>query len=768
MSPTPATGPSAGAAPLAGGPPRPGPLRDAATLLSGLPRVVLDSPGAVLVVDVGAGQVTYANSLAADLAPGARLPIDVLEWSALAGLQDRDGAPAAGPGSTMARIVAGEQVTGETVTAHRATRATSARESLWVMVLPLAGGASPLASSSLVLLLPLRDEVASVAAGSDVTGLTTAAVLASTTSFTISDARLPDRPLVWVNPAFETVTGYSAETAVGRNCRFLQGPGTDREHVARVRAALDAGRGVEQVLLNYRSDGSRFWNALSVSPLFDGQGTLTHFVAVQADVTAAVDAQRELASALALADAARADAEAAHREADTARRQAEAARERAESAWARVSLLAEVTGVLAATLDVEAATRQLCELVVPDLADWAVLTLVDTEGVLQATTLHRDGHEEEMERWLELRATTLARGSATADLLGTTVPRLIRPEEISAAREATPELPWEELDRLIAVVGLSSAMVMPVVARRRVLGTLSLVRGASGREYDTADLAVAVDLAKRAGLALDNARLYAAEHSTAVTLQRSLLPPVPEVAGLDAAAAYLPGNDRAEVGGDWYDVLDLPGGGTGLAIGDVMGHDLTAAASMGQLRSVLRSYAWEGGDPATVLDRLDQLVQGLGMADLATCVYARLDDAEGPDDEGAAGAATAGLGAPGGSRRLVWANAGHHPPLLRRPDGRVESLEGATSVLIGVDAPREGGRAQAERTLEPGSVLLLFTDGLIEARAQGIDPGLARVRATLAAHRPDDGCVALTRALASGLLALGQEDDVCLLAVRLL
>ncbi len=710
-----------------------------------LPRVVLDSPGALLVVDTATGEVTYANTLAADLAPGVTLPISLRAWSDLAGLRDRHDRPATREGSVMARVAAGEHVTGEAVTAHRATRATSSREPLWVVVLPLSGGAASLESSSLVLLLPLHERVAASATGAELTGLTTAAVLASTTSFTISDARLPDRPLVWVNPAFEEVTGYTAETAVGRNCRFLQGTGTDRDDVARVRAALDAGEGVEQVLLNYRSDGSTFWNALSVSPLFDGDGSLTHFVAVQTDVSAAVEAQQELADALARADAARADAEAA-------RHEAEAARERAEAAQARLSLLAEVTGVLAATLDVEAAKRRLCELVVPELADWAVLTLVDAEGVLTATTLHRDGLEAEMAQWLELRAATLAGGSATADLLGTSVPRLVTVAELMAARAATPELPWDELDHLIAVMGLGSAMVLPLIARRRVLGTLSLVSGRSGRVYGPSDLAVAVDVAKRAGLALDNARLYAAEHQTAVTLQRSLLPPVPEVPGLDAAAAYLPGSDRAEVGGDWYDVLDLPGGGTGLAIGDVMGHDLTAAASMGQLRSVLRSYAWEGGDPATVLDRLDELVQGLGMADLATCVYARLDDA----------------GVPGGSRRLVWANAGHHAPFLRHPDGSVEALEGATSVLIGVDAPREGGRAQGERLIEPGSVLLLFTDGLVEARAQGLDPGLARVAATLSAHRPADGCVALTRALATELVAVGQEDDVCLLAVRLL
>ena len=737
-------------------------------------RVVLDSPGAVLLVDLSDGRVVHANALAAQLAPHTALPVDAATWSADAGLLDREGRVQDEQSSTLARIARGEPVTGEAVTAARASRATAAREPLWVVGLPLgdlgaaagaggtggggAGGA--LAHAALVVLLPLRDEAAVAAARAGAEQLAAEAVLASGTSFTISDARLPDRPLVWVNPAFEQVTGYSAATAVGRNCRFLQGPGTDRADVARVREALEAGRGVEQVLLNYRSDGTAFWNALSISPLLDGAGAVTHHVGVQSDVTAAVTAQRELAAAFERVEAARADAEAA-------RHEAEAARRRAEDARARLALLAEVTGVLSATLDVETAGERLCSLLVPRMADWVVLTLVDQDGRPTSRGLHRDGREVALARWLELREEAVAEdGGPLTELLGPRAARLVTPADVAVVRErSASRASWDETAELMETLGMACSMVVPLVARRRVIGTLVMVAGpSSGRTYDRDDLSVAVDMAQRASLALDNVRLYAAEHATALTLQRSLLPPVPEVPGLDAAVAYLPGNDRAEVGGDWYDVLALPGGATGLAIGDVMGHDIAAAASMGQLRSVLRSYAWEGDDPATVVDRLDELVQALGMADLATCVYARLD----PADEAVEGAGGGGRAVGGGSRRLVWANAGHHAPLLRHPDGRVEALEEGASVLVGVDAATEGGRAQAETVIEAGSVLLLFTDGLVEARAQGLEPGLARVRATLAAHDPEQGCAALTRALARQLVEHGQDDDVCLLAVRLL
>ncbi len=724
---------------------------------------VLDGPAAVLV-DLDARAVTYANPLAVRLAPAAELPMALREWSVAVGLRDPEGGVIDVDEVLLARLAAGTAVAAELVAALAGDPA-HARTPLRVVAVPLAGAPDALGRTALVVLLPLREEVGLPGPRSSALDLATRAVLASSTSFTISDATLPDAPLVWVNPAFEHTTGYPSAAVIGRNCRFLQGPGTDRAAVARVRAALDAGQPVEEVLLNYRADGEAFYNALTISPLLDGTGALTHYVGVQADVTARVQAAQERAATQARAEAAlaaervaRQAAEAARADADRARAEAEEAHRAALAAQDRLGLLAEATGVLAGILDVEMAADQLCEVVVPRLADWAVLALDDGSSV---RARHRHGREEALGRWAQLHPALLRAGPATTRVMTARVPLLLHDVGPGDLAPDTVGPAAEELAHLAGVLGTASVIVVPLVARRRLLGTLTLVRSQPERRFDDDDLAVASDLGRRAALALDNARLYAAEHETAVTLQRSLLPVLPVVAGLDTAAVYLPGDDRAEVGGDWYDVLALPDGATGLAIGDVMGHDLAAAAAMGQLRSVLRSHAWEGDRPSRALERLDRLVQGLGMAEMATCVYARLEGADGAPRR-----------APGEPATLTWSNAGHHAPLLRTPDGRVVDLDAGAGLVIGVSPGTGTGlaagqeRLQGRCTIEPGSVLLLFTDGLIERRGRDLEVGLSGVRERLAAHDPARGSAALTRDLARRLLERGLDDDACLLAVH--
>ncbi len=333
---------------------------------------------------------------------------------------------------------------------------------------------------------------------------------------------------------------------------------------------------------------------------------------------------------------------------------------------------------------------------VPDLADWAVPALVGDRGAPAVLTRHRDGHEDALARWRHLHPALLRPGTTTAGVLLTGEPVLLADASAADLSGTAVGPDGPELARLAAVLGVRSVVVVPLTARRRVLGVLSLVTG-PGRRLTGDDLAVATDLARRAGLALDNARLHAAEHDTAVALQRSLLPAVPQVPGIDAAARHLPGDDRAEVGGDRYDVLDLPDRVTGLVIGDVMGHDIAAAAAMGQLRSVLRACAWEGDHPARV-------------------------------------------------------------------------LEGGTRMVIGVDAAptSAGGGAGATRPIRPRSVLLLFTDGLVERRHEDLDVGLADVARRLAAHDPSRGPAALVEDLVGDVRTGGGDDDVCLLAVHVL
>jgi PAS domain S-box-containing protein len=553
------------------------------------------------------------------------------------------------------------------------------------------------------------------------------AIGAAGLAMTVTDARRPDCPLVWVNQAFERTTGYRFAAAVGRNCRFLQGPDTDPAAVEQVRAALLRREPVSVTLLNYRADGSTFWNELSISAVVDEAGELTHFVGVQADVTARVTAELDRERHLRVERAARAEAEAAQ---------------------ARLALLAEATSTLAATLDVDEALQRLTELAVPALADWCVVELVDPEGRdHRVLARHADpARAEDLRRLERLRAGGMSAGAPVHAMLGGG-PGLLLPDisEAQLARWTTDE----ELRRVYRRLGFGSAVVVPLRARRHVVGTLSLVRRPGSPRHDQGDFDTAADLARRAALALDNARLYTRERMVAEELQRELLPRLTAVPGLDTAARYLPGSESAQVGGDWYDLFALPDGAAGLAIGDVMGHDLTAAAAMGQLRSVLRSYAWKGARPGQVLDNLDELVQGLDMAQLATAIYARV---EFPPDRPA--------GAPPAGPVLRLANAGHLPPLLRTPDGRVRALQEGRGLLIG--APPGGPRTEAAVALPLGSLLLLYTDGLVEARGVDVEDRIRDLADALAT------APAGVKQLADHVLGVASRDrtdDLAVLAV---
>lgn len=531
------------------------------------------------------------------------------------------------------------------------------------------------------------------------------AMQSTTCSFTISDATDPELPLLWVNPAFTVTTGYLEQEAIGRNCRFLQGAGTDPAAVLELRAALAAGQDATVVLLNYRKDGTPFWNQVALSPVRDDTAQLTHFVGAQTDVTKRVEADQ------------------------------------------RLTLLAEVTSLLAVTLDLDEAMDRLTQLIVPQLADGMVVALTAPMGAPARTfAQHRDDNTDLLGHLVERLQGAADPTSPWNQLIGQ--PQLVNgplthPGPMPASRHGL----WE----VAMTLGAASLMTVPLTARHHVLGTAVLVRGPEQRPFTDVDLRLAADVGRRAGMALDNGRLYTQAHDIAITLQRSLLPvSLPEVPGRQFAAQYLPAGRDSQVGGDWWDVFSLPDGAIGLAIGDVMGHDITAAASMGQLRSVLRTCAWAGDSPALVLDRMDQLVQGFDMAQLATCIYARLAPDDGPD----------------GRRRhsrLVWASAGHLPPVVQLADGSAHLLEDAAGVPIGV--PGSGSRQDHSISLPAGSTLLLYTDGLVETRSADIDDDISTLVTKVRQHRPDDGPQALVdRVIGSGV---GRTDDVAVLAVRI-
>jgi serine phosphatase RsbU (regulator of sigma subunit) len=292
-------------------------------------------------------------------------------------------------------------------------------------------------------------------------------------------------------------------------------------------------------------------------------------------------------------------------------------------------------------------------------------------------------------------------------------------------------------------LGLCAIMGVPLLVEGDVIGVLH-VGSYTDREFDDEEKRLLGLVADRAALAIEHARLYEREHGIAETLQRSLLPrSLPRVRGATVAARYLPARAEAQVGGDWYDVVPLTGGGLGLTIGDVSGHGIEAASLMGSLRDGLRAAALEGEDVASATERVDRLLQsqrGGGDA-IATALFAVL---------GADGA------------HLDFTSAGHPPPLVLRPDGSAEFLDGGLSTPLGVLA--NGSRPTAGVDLEPGSLLLLYTDGLVERRDASIDVGLQRLvdAARQADRDPERFCDAVVLAM---LGSEGPADDVALLAV---
>ena len=702
--------------------------------------------GSVLVIDQTASEVMYANVAAVELAGNVQLPVHVDTWGAAAGLTDLAGEPLASTTGPLSLVAQGRPLTGEAVRMSPGRSTEQARadadrgqddQLLWVTGFPLQQAGSTDQQLALVVFMQLDPAEQVSDPEAYLQALRERAVIATDITFTITDPREPDNPLVWVNPSFTRITGYETDDVVGRNCRFLQGPATDPAAVAGIRAAIRERRQHTTTLLNYRKDGTAFWNQLSLSPVFDGDGVLVSFVGVQTDVTERVRVEHEREGAFVAEQAAR-------HEAELARSIAEQAQADAERAQGRLALMAEASSALIATLDMTELVDRLRELCVPRLADWFVLTLVDQYGqVVETATRHRDGREAELEviarhawhlppRSPSRRSMASARPVLTENFTPDRLRDLVGDPEVEAAF-------WR--------LGGTAALSVPMLARRRTLGALTLVMTGE-RRFTQDEIDLVEDLAARAALAMDNVRLYQQEHAVADTLQRSLLPELPAVPGIESAAHYVSASTAADVGGDFYDLLHLPDGSVGIAIGDVVGHDVAAAAAMGQLRGVLRAVVWEAedGDPGTALARVDRLVQGLRVASLATMVYAR---AERP----------ARAGDPW---RVHVANAGHPPLLLRRPSGAVQLVDDVTGLLVGVDATAH--RETLSLDVPSGSTLIGYTDGLIERPGLDMDHGIHALRERIAATPVGAGPRELCDAAVSG--SLDHRDDVALLAVR--
>ncbi|MCW2695408.1 MAG: putative sensor protein [Modestobacter sp.] len=428
----------------------------------------------------------------------------------------------------------------------------------------------------------------------------------------------------------------------------------------------------------------------------------------------------------------------------TARR---AAQQQAERSAVRLALLARASAELSGTLDAQTAIARLPRLVVPALADWCIVTVIGPDGVARDVgSWHADPAGQELvRRYAAVRLAAMPVDAPVARALRTGAP------VVSSADEITGMLPPGEARELLALIAPRSVVALPLRARGRTLGLLTLSY-ADGHVPTDDDVATAQDVADRAGLALDNARLYHQQLQLAEGLQRSLLTAPPEPDSAEIVVRYLPATEAARVGGDWYDAFLQPGGSTMLVIGDVVGHDTAAAAAMGQLRSLLRGIAtYSDAGPAEVLRGLDSSMALLQVDTLATAMIARFEQT--PDERSR------------GVTRMRWANAGHLPPLAVTPDGTVTVLaDWRADLLLGVDATVQ--RTERLVTLDHGATVLLYTDGLIERRDSDLDTGLGRLREALGdlAARPlPELCDELIARLVDGR----PEDDVALVAIRL-
>jgi PAS domain S-box-containing protein len=433
--------------------------------------------------------------------------------------------------------------------------------------------------------------------------------------------------------------------------------------------------------------------------------------------------------------------------------QRRAADERARASAARLGVVAEVTAVLSRTMGPgeaeDAALQRVAEVVVPVLGDWAITSLVDDEGrVRDVGSWHGDPAEREVTaRYANLRLAALE-----PDMPFPTALREKRLVEIDDVQgRVAPYVRGAARPLFERLAAASSAMV-PLVARGRTVGAITLYRGADRPLAGPEDLAALREVADRAALALDNSRLYDQQRRLAETLQRSMLTAPPEPDHAEIEVRYEPAVEVAEVGGDWYDAFLQPGGGTVLVIGDVVGHDTVAAAAMGQLRGLLRGIAYrQGTGPADVLRELDVAMAGLEVGSMATAAIARIEQSV---EERADGVT-----------RLRWSNAGHPPPLLLHADGRTELLTGGhTDLMLGVDASYE--RSEWVVTVARGATVLLYTDGLVEGPGLLLDDGVELLRAGLVelADRP---LPELCDELLARMRPRGVRDDIALVALRL-
>jgi serine phosphatase RsbU (regulator of sigma subunit) len=428
---------------------------------------------------------------------------------------------------------------------------------------------------------------------------------------------------------------------------------------------------------------------------------------------------------------------------------AEEAAAEAEQAGRHLMLLGDINLAMTSTLDTDEAVQRFADLAVPLLADWCIVSVIDPDGTRRDVgRAHRDpALVAAMNRYADLRVAT---NNVTAP-----VPRMLRDPRPVVFPELTEEIvlsmvPDETAREALAPLRPAAAAGFPLIARGEVIGGFTLINGPERGAHTAVELRTAEIASRRAALALDNARLAAANAQVAERLQLSLLSPPVQPDHLELAVRYRPATQGVSIGGDWYDAFLQPDGDTVLVIGDVMGHDIEAAAAMGQVKTLVRGIAYDRlEEPAGVLRRVDLALVGLAVPTLATALVCRVEQ----DQEDRAT----------GLRHLRWSSAGHPEPMLLGADGTVVDLSVPVGPPLGIGwlGPRVDGLVP----LPQGSTLLLFTDGLFERRGVPLDEGRAQVR-EIVQRSADLPLALLCDRLLEELLGDGVEDDVAVLAVR--
>jgi serine phosphatase RsbU (regulator of sigma subunit) len=427
-----------------------------------------------------------------------------------------------------------------------------------------------------------------------------------------------------------------------------------------------------------RKDGSIVWVNLTVSMVRDAAGEPAYFIAAVEDINERKKAEEERDLLLVKEQLARAEAVEARR---------------------RLALLAAAGPALSASLDYTETLERITRLLVPELADWCLLDVAEDDGSInQLAAAHADPEKLDLlTRLGEHRRFGKGDVGSTAEVLRTGQPVL------------TPDLPddtfyeqtlgsGEYLDVLMQLEP-RSLMCVPLLARRRTMGAITLVSSRPDRRYGEEDLALVEDLAYRCALAADNARLYRDRSEIASVLQRSLLPPhLPEIPGVEVGAEYLPVGEANEVGGDFYDLINTVEDGWICAIGDVRGKGVEAASVTALARYTIRAVTLKDDRPSEVLAALNETMLRQHYEDrFCTAACLRLE----PED-----------GFPGVG--VDVSRAGHPAPLLVRPDGPVEEI-GPPGRVLGVFEDAELGNVSLR--LMPGEALVLYTDGVTEARS---------------------------------------------------